>query len=81
MLRFEWNGLQPGDRVLVHDARADDLALVPGVVTRIERHRGVNGVGIRVGADILWPTYPAVHRDPLDPGEPCWRCQGTDGRR
>jgi hypothetical protein len=84
VLKFEWNGLRPGDRVLVHDALTSDLALAPGVVTRIERRRLVNGVGIRVAAGILWPTYPAVHGDPHDPDdpiEPCWRCQAPNGRR
>jgi hypothetical protein len=84
VLRFDWNGLLAGDRVLVHTSLADDLALAPGVVTRIERNRPVNSVGIRVGTEVLWPTFPAVHRDQYDPDNPaetCWRCQGVGGKR
>ena len=39
---------------------------------------------IRVGTDILWPSFPAVHLDPHDPdnpGETCWRCEAPGGRR
>ena len=83
MLKFDWNGLLPGDRVLVHASLTGDLALAPGVVTRIERHRLVNGVGIRVGTEVVWPTFPAVHLDPHDPDNPaetCWRCRGVGGK-
>jgi hypothetical protein len=42
--------------------------------------KGSNGVGIRMTADgrdgdIVWPSRLAVHLDPPDPTEPCWRCQ------
>jgi hypothetical protein len=77
--RFEWNGLIAGDKVLVHDARNPDLALIPDRVAHVDRRRSSNGVGIRVAAGarettIQWPLPAAVHRDPKDPTEPCWRC-------
>lgn len=79
MLKFEWNALRPGDNTLVHDSASADLALTPGVVAHVEVHRGGNGVGIRVGAGasrrILWPSSLAVHRDPPESGQSCWRCQ------
>lgn len=63
------------------------MALIPGVVVMIEAHtarKGANGVGIRVADEagtsrILWPSYLAVHLEPLDPTEPCWRCQDLVG--
>jgi hypothetical protein len=80
VLKFEWNALRPGDRVVVHDPRANEMTLTDGVVTGVDIMKGVNGVGIRVGADrgetaVLWPSHLVVHRDPPDPTEPCWRCQ------
>lgn len=83
MLRFEWNALRAGDNVLVHDPTAADMTLVNGVVAMIEAgvaRKGANGVGIRLAAGaepsrILWPSHLAVHHDPHDPTEPCWRCQ------
>ena len=86
MLKFQWNALRQGNPVLVHDPARADLALVPGTVVMTETHRkrkGADGVGIRVigdGSDssttrVLWPSYLAVHFDPLDPTEPCWRCE------
>ena len=78
MLRFQWNALRIGDRVLVHDSGTAPRALAPGVVTLIDTHRGVNGVGIRMatvsGARLFWPAFRTVHPDPVDPTEPCWRC-------
>ena len=56
------------------------MALIPGTVLMIESQRGrgsVNGIGIRVddGASrVVRPSYLAVHLDPLDTTEPCWRC-------
>ena len=80
MLRFEWNALRPGDHVLVHDPRTDEMTLTDGVVTSVDTHKRVNGVGIRIdtpGGDpaILWPNPFVVHHDPRDPAEPCWRCE------
>jgi hypothetical protein len=80
VLRFEWNALRPGDHVLVHDPRTADMTLTDGVVTSVDTHKRVNGVGICVDAldgdaAILWPSPFVVHHDPPDPSEPCWRCQ------
>ena len=80
MLRLEWNALRPGDHVLVHDPRTAEMTLTDGVVTSVDTHKGLNGVGIRVGAGhgetwVLWPSSFIVHRAPRDPTEPCWRCQ------
>ncbi len=80
MLRFEWNALRVGDMVLVHDSEGRFPAAsgtVVAVDTKRER-RGANGVGIRVGAegghDIVWPSFLAVHHDPADLLDDCWRC-------
>lgn len=80
---FEWNALRPGDKVLAHDPRDGELALVPGVVTQVDSQKGGHRPN-RIGVDlapghsapvILWPARLAVHRDPRDPTESCWRCQ------
>ena len=82
MLRFEWNALRIGDAVLVHDAMGR-FPTAPGTVTAVDTktgRRGANGIGIRLGADdgyrVLWPSFLAVHRDPYDPIDECWRCAG-----
>lgn len=80
MLRFEWNALRVGDKVLVHDLGSAAMALVSGVVTTFNTLKGSNSVGIRVattegGEVIICPARLAVHLDPCDPTEPCWRCQ------
>ncbi len=79
MLMFDWNALRPGDPMLVHEPGSAHMALTPGVVVHVEDNRGANGVGIRVGAGstqrILWPSFLAVHRDPPERNEPCWRCE------
>jgi hypothetical protein len=88
VLRFEWNALRQGHRVSVHDPASADMALIPGIVVMIDTpvaRRGVNGIGIRVADDfgtsrILWPSYLAVHADPIDPTERCWRCQEIAAR-
>ncbi|HVM66011.1 MAG TPA: hypothetical protein VMU14_14185 [Acidimicrobiales bacterium] len=85
MLRFEWNALRPGDHVLVHDPDTAVMTLIDGVVTSVDTHKRLNGVGIRVGAPradtaILWPSHLVVHRDPSDETESCWRCQELAGR-
>ena len=80
MLKFEWNALRIGDKVLVHDPRTTDLALTTGSVAMIDAHKGVHGIGIRVtaqgdGTAVQWPSHLSVHRDPRDVTEPCWRCR------
>jgi hypothetical protein len=83
MLRFDWDVLRVGERVLVHDADNADLALVSGVVAMVNTRRVSNGLGVRVGSTmggaILWPARLAVHLDPRDPTEPYWRCQAMAG--
>lgn len=82
MLKFEWNALRVGHRVVVHDAVSSEFPLSPGTVAMLETKRGkgsANGVGIRVAADgggsrIVWPSYLAAHHDPPGPGHDCWRC-------
>jgi hypothetical protein len=84
MLRFDWDVLRVGDGVLLHDADKADLALVSGVVAMVITRKGSNGIGIRVGSTtgdlIMWPARLAVHLDPRDPTEECWRCQALAGR-
>jgi hypothetical protein len=71
--------LRVGDDVLVHDPWGNDFTLSRGVVAFIDSRKGANSVGMRVrNGDailVLWPPYLAVHRDPIDPTEPCWRCE------
>jgi|SRR4029450_3599705 hypothetical protein len=80
MLRLEWNALRVGDKVLVHDASDVDLRLVPGVVAMVESATGSDDIGIRIAPDhdvggrVVRPQRLAVHLDPLDPTETCWRC-------
>lgn len=47
MLRFEWNSLRIGHRVLVHDRDAPGAAPLAGVVAMVDEARGDNDVGIR----------------------------------
>jgi len=83
MLRFQWNALRPGDAVIVHDLESSEMTLLPGTVVTVDTCTGrklANGVRIRVNANdgvvrLLWPAYMAVHLEPLDPTEPCWRCE------
>jgi len=79
MLRLEWNALRVGDKVLVHDAGNADLRLVPGVVAMVESAKGSSDIGIRIGtADdvrrVVRPRRLAVHVNPVDPTQCCWRC-------
>jgi len=85
MLRFEWNALRPGDHVVLHDPRTPEMTLTDGVVTGVETHKRVNGVGIRVAkprgdVEVLWPSPFVVHSDPRDPTEQCWRCDELEER-
>jgi hypothetical protein len=83
MLRFDWNALRVGDRVVVHDHPfGTDFPLVPGTVAMVEMHRsqgGANGVGIRVPTDgegdrVVWPSFLTAHHDPPAAADECWRC-------
>jgi len=82
MRKLAWNALRVGDTVLVHDTARADTDLAHGTVTTIDVHHAkgsVNGVGVRLdsheqGGLILWPSHLAVHADPPEQDEPCWRC-------
>jgi hypothetical protein len=79
MLRLEWNALRVGDKVFVHDASDAELRLVPGVVAMLESAKGSSDIGIRLAPDhdarrVVRPRRLAVHVDPFDPTQPCWRC-------
>ena len=76
MLRFEWNGLRVGDRVVVHDPPfGTEFPLLAGTVATVETKRskrGANALGVRVATDggghrVVWPSYLAAHHDPPDP--------------
>jgi hypothetical protein len=81
VLRFQWNSLRKGDRVLVHDLRDPGLRLRAGVVEMVQTLLGANDLGIRVGepgmSTVLRPGRLAVHLVPLDASEPCWRCEAA----
>ena len=85
MNRLDWNALQVGDRVLVHDEADARAPLLPGRVTRVESAPGSNEVAIRVPAkggksEIVSPPRLSVHIDDLDPITRCWRCDArVDG--
>ena len=79
MIRIEWNALRVGDHVLVHDDSDRDLALVPGQVTMLKTAPRSNDVTIRLSPDggaarVVHPRRLAVHLDPIDRVEDCWRC-------
>ena len=42
MLSLQWNALQVGDRVLVHDDTDISLRLQPGIVAMVQTARGSN---------------------------------------
>ena len=48
MLRLQWNALQVGDEVLVHDDADISLRLQPGTVAMVETAHGSNDLGVRV---------------------------------
>jgi hypothetical protein len=82
MTPFDWNGLQIGDKVLVHDQSSDEhFPLRSATVMNVDLKRRVHAVGIRVpnavpsGSAVIWPTRSQVHLDPRDPSERCWRCE------
>ena len=80
MLRLEWNALRVGDQVFVHDVSDAELRLVPGVVAIVESARDSGDIGIRIARDhdvggrVVRPRRLAVHLDPVDPTQSCWRC-------
>ena len=85
MLRLHWNALQVGDKVLVHDDADVSLRLQPGIVAMVQTAHGSNDLGVRVtGRDgqvsVVRPSRLAVHLDPRDASEECWRCDAIAAR-
>ena len=85
MLRLEWNALQVGDKVLVHDDADISLRLQPGTVAMVQTAPGSNDLGVRVTGlsgrvSVVRPTRLSVHLDPRDATEECWRCDAMAAR-
>ena len=76
MNQFEWDGLNPGDVVYVHEPLTSALAAVRGTVEFVaKRARRGNEVGIDLGTrPVVWPSWQAVHREPTGVAGSCWRC-------
>ncbi len=86
MVRLEWNALRVGDHVLVHDPDDRDMRLVPGVVALVDTMRGTNDIGVRIASNdgsshVVRPARLAVHSDPRNMAEPCWRCDAIAAAR
>jgi len=78
-VRLEWNALRVGDKVLVHDPGDPAMQLLPGVVAMVQTMQSSNDIGVRVAPrsdrrSVLRPRRLAVHLDPRDTTEGCWRC-------
>jgi hypothetical protein len=85
MMRFQWNALRVGDRVMVHDASDAHLGAIAGVVSIVDTKVGSNDLGIRVGTGdaptrMVRPTRLSVHLDPIAGTEDCWRCDAMASR-
>ena len=79
MIRQEWNALEVGDHVLVHDDRDHDQPATPGRVVEVEVAAGSNVLAIRISPVrgkpmVVQPRRLAVHLEELDPDRRCWRC-------
>ena len=79
MLRFQWDSLRRGDRVLVHDVDASDLGLRPAVVELVDASGSRRDLAVRYtdGPDagrLVRPGRFATHLDPVDDAADCWRC-------
>lgn len=79
MIRQEWNALQVGDHVFVHEDTDRNLAAVPGRVVVVDFAEGSNDVSIRISPVrgkpmVVRPRRLAVHLEELDPDRRCWRC-------
>jgi hypothetical protein len=79
VLRLQWNALQVGDKVLVHDDADASLRLQPGIVAMVQTAHGSNDLGVRVTGQsghvsVVRPSRLSVHLDPRDVTEDCWRC-------
>lgn len=89
-MRFQWNALRVGDRVIVHDVSDSDLRPVTGVVVIVDcsvgSDYGTNDLGVRIGevgcpSRVVRPTRLSVHLDPIDDADNCWRCQALAASR
>jgi hypothetical protein len=85
VLSFEWNALQVGDKVLVHDDADVSLRLQPGIVSLVQTAHGSNDLGVRVTGlsgrvSVVRPSRLSVHLDPRDVTEACWRCAAIAAR-
>lgn len=79
MIRDDWNALQVGDHVLVHDATDGGAPVVPGRVVKVRADQRINDIAIRIKPagrrhTIVHPRRLAVHLEELDPDRRCWRC-------
>jgi hypothetical protein len=79
MLKFEWNALRVGNKVLMHDPQDKGMRLLHGVVAIVDTVAGSNELAIRVTvkgeeSNVLRPRRLTVHLDPRDPSDECWRC-------
>ena len=85
MLRLQWNALQVGDKVLVHDDADVSLRLQPGTVAMLQTAHDSNDLGVRVTGRsgqirVVRPSRLSVHLDPRDATEECWRCDAIAAR-
>lgn len=80
MNRTEWNALQVGHHVLVHDEDDAASALIPGRVTEVDDAAGSQRVTIRLSPPgrktrMVEPRRLAVHLETGETTERCWRCE------
>jgi hypothetical protein len=85
VLRLQWNALQVGDKVLVHDDADVSLRLQPGIVAMVQTAHGSNDLGVRVTGpsghvSVVRPSRLSAHLDPRDEAEECWRCDAIAAR-
>ena len=83
---FAWNALRPGDALAIHNDDTDpSAALQFGVVSIVQTRRGSNEIAVQLAASgtaktVIRPRRLAVHSMPLNPNEPCWRCDAIATR-
>jgi hypothetical protein len=80
MIRLDWNDLQVGHHVMVHDDADPEMTLVPGRVTMVREASGSNEVEIRISppgkrSRVVKPRRLTVHLDTGEAPERCWRCE------
>lgn len=77
---FEWEALRVGDLVSVHET-SEGFPLRSGSVSSVAGRFATLSVGVVLSGgtaeagEVRWPVRLAVHLDPLDGSEPCWRCE------